>query len=348
MENKKKKRFKLFDLQKEGKGISKNQAVLEPGLKRFFISYKNNFGKLITVNIIMVLCNFPIFFLIAALAGVSKSDVFYPLSDFFQNINGIMEADGYVTPYKMTLFAIEGLQKQDLAPTVITYIMYGVGALTIFTFGPVNAGTAYVLRNLVSGEPTFVWSDFKYALKRNIKQALPFGIIDIGITALLCWNIYSMIFSQGDFFTSLFFWCNVVIFLFYFFMRYYIYVQMVTFKLTVFKIFKNSLIFSLLGIKRNVMALFGILLGVVLEIFFLFGTGAILLPFAIAAPFTLLFSTFAYMKVYASYFKIKQIMIDPYMEQHPELAEESYDDEIIMRDDVTERERLEKIKNNIT
>lgn len=345
MDNKKKRRFKLFDLQKEGKGISKNQATLEPGLKRFFISYKNNFGKIVTVNIIMVLCNFPIFFLIAALSGVSQNDIYFPLSDLFQNVNGIFEADGGVTPYKMTLFAIEGLQKQDLAPSVMTYVMYAVSALTLFSFGPVNAGTAYVLRNIAAGEHVFVWADFKYAVKRNWKQALPFGIIDVIISAWLCWNIYTMIVAPGQFITSVLVWSNIVLLIFYFFMRYYIYVQMVTFKLSVFKIFKNSLIFSLLGIKRNVMALLGILFVLMLEIFFLFGTGAILLPLAVAAPLTVLFSTFAYMKVYASYFKIKQIMIDPYLEEHPEERRpEPEDDEVIMRDDVTERERLEEIK----
>ena len=344
MDNKKKRRFKLFDLQKEGKGISKNQAVLEPGLKRFFISYKNNFGKLVTVNIIMVLGNFPIFFLIAALSGLTKNDAFLPLSDFFQNANGIIQADGGMTPYKLSLFAIEGLQKQELIPSTLTYVLYGLGALTLFTFGPINAGTAYVIRNMVSGEPVFVWADFKYALKRNIKQALPFGIIDAGITALLAWNIYSMGFAQGRFISSTLFWSNIVLFIFYFFMRFYIYVQMVTFKLSVFKILKNSLIFTLLGFKRNILALLGIILCLIIEILFLFGTGVILMPLGVAAPLCILFSTLAFMKVYASYFKIKQVMIDPYMDEHPELKEEEFDDEIIMKDDVTERERLEEIK----
>ena len=50
------------------------------------------------------------------------------------------------------------------------------------------------------------------------------------------------------------------------------------------------------------------------------------------------------MKVYAAYFKIKTVMIDPYLAEHPEEAPDNYDDEIIMSDDVTERERLEAIK----
>ena len=345
--NQKKKRFRLFDSQREGKGVSKNTVKLEPGLKRFFISYKYCFGKLVSVNIFFILGNFPIIFLIAALSGVTQNDVFMPLSDTFQNLNGIIAADG-ITPYKMALYSIEGLQSASYAPTVWTYIFYGIGALTIFTFGIVNAGTAYIVRNMVSGEPVFVWNDFWYAVRRNWKQALPFGIIDAGICFILIYNIYSLFTSLTNFWFSMMFWSYVIIFIVYFFMRFYMYVQMVTFKLTVFKMIKNSFILALIGFKRNIMALLGCIAVVILEIMFLFGMGGILVSIAVAAPLAIMFSTFAFMKVYASYFKIKEIMIDPYMAEHPELNQnQGYgdeDDEIIMRDDVTERERLAEIK----
>ena len=44
-----------------------------------------------------------------------------------------------------------------------------------------------------------------------------------------------------------------------------------------------------------------------------------------------------------------EIMIDPYLDEHPEQREAYDDSEVIMRDDVTERERLAEIKkrNNI-
>ena len=346
----KKKRFKLFDLQKEGKGISKNAAKLEPGLKKFFILYKNSFNKLVTVNIIMVLGNFPLFFLVAALAGKTKYDAFLPLSDLFQNLSGAFQSNQTLTPFEMSIFAIEGLQGQALIPSLWTYIFYGISALTIFTFGIVNVGTAYVIRNLVMGEPVFVWSDFKYAVKRNWKQALPFGIVDVLISGLLIFNIYTTLFGSSKFVLDFMFWSNVVIAILYFFLRYYVYVQMVTFKLSVFKIFKNSMIFALVGIKRNIVALLGIVVILFFEILFLFSAGGILLPFAVAAPLLVLFSSFSFMKVYASYYKIKEIMIDPYKEEHPEEFTNDADDvEAIMRDDVTERERLEEIKkrNNI-
>ncbi len=334
MEKNKKKRFRLFDITRDGKGISKEKANMKPGLKKFFITLKENFGKLVTVNIIFVLCNFPAIFLIAVLSGLTKASTLVPLSDSFQNINGLLSASGDYSPHMLTTIALEGLQYEHLVNTAWSYVLYALGGLAIFTFGPVNAGTAYVLRNLVSGEPVFVWSDFLYALKRNWKQALPFGIIDIGIIAILSWNIYTM-FSSENFLTSLFFWTSVVIFILYFFMRYYMYVQMVTFDLTVFKMIKNSLIFTLVGLKRNVVALLGILICIILEVLFLFGLGGILLPFAVAAPLALLFALFAYMKVYASYFKIKEHMIDPYYREHPEEAPDAkYEEDPIMKDDI--------------
>ncbi len=343
-DNNKKNRFKLFDLQREGKGISKNRAELGYGLKRFFISYKDNFGKIVSTNIFMILGNFPLIFLIATLAAVTKREAFIPLSDLFQNLFGLYEAEGGLSPFKLSLFAIEGLQNHIVVPTALTYVFYGISALTLVTFGLVNVGTAYILRNLVSGQPVFVWDDFWYSVKRNWKQALPFGALDAFICALLAFNIYTTITADG-FLLSVMFWCNVVISILYFFMRYYIYIQMVTFKLSVFKIIKNSMIFALLGIKRNVVAFLGILLGILLEILFLFGSAGILVPFAVAAPLAILFSSFAYMKVYAAYYKIKEVMIDPYLEAHPELKPQEHDDdEVIMQDDVTEKERLEEIK----
>ena len=346
----KEKRFKLFDLTRDGKGIGKKQPLNESGLKRFFVTYKDNFGKLVSVNMFMVLGNFPLFFIIAVLSGYTKIEAFIPASDLFQNVSALFMT-GDPTPFKMSLYALEGLQNSVLLNTVLSYVSYGIGAITLFTFGLVNVGTAYILRNMAMGEPVFIWNDFWYAVKRNWKQALPFGVIDVLVNALLVFNIYTTITAGGNFFGSMMFWGNIVLIILYFCMRCYIYVQMVTFKLSVFKILKNSLIFALLGLKRNIMALLGNVVFIILEIALVFGLGGVLVPLAVAAPLAIMFATLAYMKVYAAYFKINEIMIEPYKAEHPELFEKPTEEEVevIMRDDVTERERLEEIKrkNNI-
>lgn len=337
------KRLKLFDITRDGKGLSKNSQDKSGGLKRFFISFKDNFGKITSVNIFMVIGNFPLIFLIATLSGATQKQAYLPAFDVLHNLAGYF-ANVNPSAHSMALFAQEGLQTMVLRPTVLTYVFYGLAALSLFTFGIVNVGSAYILRNIAKGDPVFLWSDFWYAVKRNWKQAFPFGMIDIGINFIILSNIYSMLMTDSGFLTSTLFWCNIVLFLLYFVMRYYIYVQMVTFNLTVFKILKNSLIFSLLGFKRNIMALLGIILLLLIELTCVTGVGGILLPFGIALPFLILFSTFAYMKVYAAYYKIKEVMIDPYLAEHPEEAPQECDDEAVMTDDVTERERLEEIK----
>ena len=76
----------------------------------------------------------------------------------------------------------------------------------------------------------------------------------------------------------------------------------------------------------------------------MFATNGILVPLAVAAPLAILFSTFSYIRVYSAYPKIKQYMIDPYIEEHPESVPAPISDEIMMKDDVTEKERLAEIK----
>ncbi len=340
----KKSRFKLFDITRDGKGLAKNNGLSRSGFKRFFITYKDNIGKIISVNIFMVLGNFPIFFLIAALAGYTKAEGFIPFSDIFHGLGGTLVAEG-VTPATMTMLAVSGLQERILIPTTWTYVFYVLGALSVFTFGIVNAGTAYVLRNIAKGDPVFVWSDFWYAVKRNLKQALIFGIIDALINTILVFNIYNLMSDGTKFLASMMFWANVIIFVLYFIMRYYIYVQMVTFKLSIFKIIKNSLIFALVGMKRNIFPLLGVALFLLLEFLFVFSFGGVLISFAIALPMLIVFATAAYMKVYAAYFKIEELIIEPYYQEHPEERPTEEEDEApLMRDDVTERERLEEIK----
>ena len=343
MKDNKNKRLRLFDITRDGRGISKSEDMGN-GVKRFFVTFKNNFNKLLTVNIIMVLGNFPLIFLIAALSGFTKADSYLPMHDLYQNLSGFFSNEG-VSASTMLLYSLTGLHNHILVPTTLTYVFYGISALTLLTFGCVNVGTAYVLRNIASGEPVFVWSDFWYAVKRNWKQALPFGIIDVAINAILILNIYNMISAgSSSFLESTMMWANIIIFVLYFFMRFYVYVQMCTFKITIWKNFKNSLIFALLGFKRNIVAMLGILIALLLEVMFIFAFGGVLVSFGVALPFLLLFSTMAYMKVFASYYKIKEIMIDPYKAEHPDESDTPPDDDPVMTDDVTAAEKLSEAK----
>ena len=311
-EPKKKKRFRLFDSQREGKGVTKEQAANEGiGLKRFFRLYRDNLGKLLSVNILMVLGCLPLLFAIIALSGALSISFTEPASDLFPILRASSAGQAAITPASLVLLSTDGLQASGLASTVWTYVFYGLSGLTIFTFGFVNVGAAYVTRGIVTGDPVFPYSDFFYAIKRNWKQALPVGMIDAFIIALLVADFVVLFSSVGTTFHWFLLWMTVLISIVYIFMRYYLYLQMVTFDLKIRKLFKNSLIFSILGLKRNILALLGTLVYVILNVLFMFGLGGYFLFLGIALPLMVLFSHVAFMGTYAAYYKMKEIMIDP-------------------------------------
>ena len=94
--------------------------------------------------------------------------------------------------------------------------------------------------------------------------------------------------------------------------------MLVTFDLSIYKMFKNGLIFVFIGLKRNIPAILGMLLVIAFNVFIFIG----FLPVGIVLPFVLTFATCAYIGVYAAYPKIKEIMIDPYYNENGEETEE--------------------------
>ena len=317
-EVKKKRRFRLFNTQREGKGVSKEDAIIPTNLIGFFKRYRRDFSRLLSVNIFYILGNFPLIFALIAISGGFQIPYTTPSSTVYTVMDGIASLGGG----SGALNGMLGAFRDANAFTAGTYILLGLSALTLFTFGFVNVGTTYLIRNMLKGDPVFMWSDFWGAIRRNWKQALPFGAFDLFMLCLIPMNAYWMSgqLATGGFGVGILFWGNVVIGLIYVFMRFYIYLQMVTFNLSIRKILKNSLIFVFVGFKRNILALIGILLYVFLD-YCMIIAGGFLLPFGIALPLVLLFSNCSYMSAYAAYFKIKELMIDPYYKEHPPVEE---------------------------
>ena len=156
---------------------------------------------------------------------------------------GFLNHTGYTAPM-LAINGILGAHTMGSAFGPLAYVFLGLGSLVLFTFGCVNVGTAYILRNMVKGDPVFMWSDFFYAIKRNFKQAFFFGIFDLLLILIIPVNVY-LLSQNGGFFNGVLFWLNIVIGFVYATMRFYIYLQMVTFDLSIRKILKNSLIFSI-------------------------------------------------------------------------------------------------------
>ena len=308
----KKKRFRLFDSQREGKGIRPEDVIREPNLKKFFIILKENiFERFLYLNVVMIIGNLPLVFLFLALAGIGAEHFPAPTTDLFAPLHSLSLSEG-LDPASLALIAIAGGQSAKTVYSTLSYVFFGISALALFTWGPVCVATTYVLRNICWGRPVFFWSDMFDTIKKNLRQALPYGMLDLALLIVIPFNIYNLLTSNGSSpLSGLFLWMNIAIGIVYFVMRFYIYLQMVSFDLSIAKILKNSLRFVLIGFKRNLMALLGMICVIGILVLFFFGFGGYL----IAIPFALLllcvFSLCSFMAVYAAWFKILDIMVSP-------------------------------------
>ena len=303
----KKKKFKLFDPMRDGKGVEKGEDTT-PTLKRFFKLWGRKFWKLISLNLMMVVQIIPLL-LIAFLyfAGPKIPTLYSPL---YAPLLGAQTAAP--TSVGMTLFnSAAGLMHQT--PVFNSWAHWVMGALAIIqviTYGWQRTGTTYILRNLVRGEGVFMISDYFYAIRRNLKQGFIMGVIDcaalfaLGFDLFYFWNapttggnnvMYLMIFALGFIYGV---------------MRFYTYLMMVTFDMKITKILKNALIFTVMGFKRNIMALLGmaLLTGVFAALIVFLGR---LVPAFFVLPFLCLLGFCGFMYTFAAYPVIQRYMIDP-------------------------------------
>lgn len=305
-EPKKKKRNLFSGYAKDGKGIEKDDVITNYDFFSFFKLYARRFIKLIWVNALYIMGNFPVFFLLLALSGLFSNVGVAPASEVFPVINGIHIASGEFAPSYAALLGIHGQMAPVYANTVATYILYALSALAIFTFGPVNAACAYIVRNLVKGEPIFMWDDFKSTIKNNWKQAVPMGILDLLMFALCSYALILYYYNYNNYYMM--FYPMILVFILYIFMRFYVYTMMVTFDLKFFRILKNAAIFTLVGFGRNLLMFFGC----VLLVLFTMWLYTLFVPLAVISIFMILFSGCTFMGTYAAWPKIQKYMIDPY------------------------------------
>ncbi len=305
--------YNLFNPDKDGKGVEKDEDVDRPrNLRFYFTLLRRNFGRMFSLNLLFVIGNFPIIFIFLALAGFFSEHATSPQSVLFPGLYGAMQA-GDPNPVIAALFGIHGVQASVRIFSTTDYVLLGIGAIgLLFTFGLVNCGVAILFRNIVKGEPLFIWQDFIGTIKRNFRQGLLLGIFDLVFLAVIVFDVIYFYANLSGYFSSVLFWAAIFIGIFYLMMRMYMYLLLVTFDLSIFKILKNSLIFSLLGIKRNLMALLGCAAYLLLNYLLL----TIYFPLGFIAPFILTIGLLLYTTTYAAWPKIKQIMVDPYYDEN--------------------------------
>ncbi len=337
---KKKKHFLyyFFNPKGSGKGITKEEAKkMKKNIPNFFKFFFGNFNTMFALNALAIFGNFPILFGLYALTGSLNVNTFTPASSMFAPFYGAYTAGGTLNnPVSAAFFGVHGVQASASLPTAATYTFFALTLLMFFTFGLVNVATTFVMRNIVKGDPSMFFSDIKYSIKKNFKQGMIMGFIDLLFICVLAYDLLIFyIGANASTVGSFLFGMTAVIAAIYAMMRTYFYIMLVTFDLSIYKIIKNSFIFALLGFKRNIAALIGTVLVLILD----FMVMTVMMPLGVVFPVIFLISMVNFMGVYAAYPKVKEVMIDPYYvsdsvgaKKHSEVTEDDDREEPIFKD----------------
>lgn len=122
--------------------------------------------------------------------------------------------------------------------------------LSVLCYGPAKCGVTYVLRNF--SRETHSWlSDIWDKAKENWKQGMLFGLLDCLIAGLVIFNLTFQPTAELASIMKLVKYATLLLAIFYVFMRKYFYVMIVTVKLNLRSILKNSWLLAFIGIYRN-------------------------------------------------------------------------------------------------
>ena len=315
---------------RNGKGVRKSDVIKNYNFKNFFKLLGRKWSDIIKVNLLYIAGNFPIFFLIFAASGNFSEHYMLPRSEMFPIYQGMATVGGgggALAPF----YGIHGLMESYPVPlevdNTIVKVFFGLACLFIITFGLVNAACAYIMRNLVKCEPIFWGIDFFGTIKKNWLMATVMGIFDIIVLSLNAYAIYYYWFFYQTGINHIMFFCSLVTLMFYLFMRFYMYMIMVTFKMNFFKVLKNSFIFAILCLGKNLLALIGIALVVFLTMVF----ASAYTPIGVILMIVIDFGLCTFIATYVAYPQMKKFMIDPYysdvVEEPEEEGENYYEDE---------------------
>lgn len=206
-------------------------------------------------------------------------------------------------------------------------LLYTLCCLPVVTVGFADVGLTYVTRNFARRKPVMMVSDFFETIKKNWKQALIVGIINLLATAILIfamvfyfiyWNIGGLFYQIGLIVAG----CSFIVLSF---LKYYINFLVITFDLSIKQLYKNSVLLSSAGLKANliitgaILALTAVFFAIPLVCAYIMQDDLILIIFMLLA-ILFLPAIISLVIQFCIFPVIKSNMIDPYYEKHPEEA----------------------------
>lgn len=212
-----------------------------------------------------------------------------------------------------------------LMPSGVVYFLFSV---LLIPSGLGSAGMTNIARNMARDKHSFGISDFFETIKKNWKQALAMGIINVIITAMV---VASGVLYYFNFQETMNGWFSIIgtglmlsVFFIISVMKYYVWLILITFNLPLGKIIKNSFYFVFINLKNN------IIVGLASILWYALSVGICLLCVGNAEIFilsvvimfllnVLFYPGFKHLLIQFCVFpSVKKMMIDPYYEANPD------------------------------
>ncbi len=188
----------------------------------------------------------------------------------------------------------------------------------VITNGLAFAGFTNVARNMSLDRHSFGTSDFFDTVKKNWKQALLAGIINLVIYLVLIGDILFFINSASGAIKMIGLAVVVTVLILFVMMQFYMWTIMITFKLKLKQIYVNSFKFALIGLKRNVLIIL-IMLLCIAALFGLLMINVNIITFVVTLLSIFALPGFIALAVQFNTFEnIKKYMIIPYYKDHPD------------------------------
>jgi len=230
---------RFFDYSKPGKGVDPDAPKKRPFFLFFELLWRK-FSRFLSLNFVYSICMLPLALMVNWLMYAAMYE--------WVGADAVAEE---VAPSLMFSFAISFFN----LPAPVWGLLLLASALAL---GPLTCGITYITRCWTQEKHADLSDLFDHA-KRNWKQGLFLGILDIAVYALLMRNLLAVIdydLVGGFSGTMLSFSRNfsIIGLVVYSFMRLYTYQMAVTFELKITHILKNAWLFSVMGLFRNILA----------------------------------------------------------------------------------------------
>ncbi|MCH5213283.1 MAG: DUF624 domain-containing protein [Oscillospiraceae bacterium] len=221
---------------KPGPGVSKDEPKRK-GLGRYYQLVVRKFWDLIKLNLLYIVTLLPTFAVVFVLSGMISNR-------FSIDINELAKLGGGSL--------VDAAKVSITTDLIIRFYISALFAI-LWGGGPATAGFVYILRSFIAEDPVFLASDYFKHIKSNLKQTIIVWIIDIIMFVLLCYAYFFYGSSPGILSNGKY--VILVIALFYTMLHLYLYHLLVTYKLSIPQLYRNSALFAISALPFSIITI---------------------------------------------------------------------------------------------